>query len=248
MLAMQLFLGPVGEPAMELAAATALVRRASAGEVAEAVRIYRPAEPVLVFGRRDTRHPGFAAAVQAGRAAGFVPLVRAVGGRPVAYASEALVIDHVRHDLRATEEQQSRFKAFGQLYADTLGALGIDARVGEVAGEYCPGPESINARGAVKLVGTGQRVVRNAWLFSSLTVVGDDDRIRSLLIEVYANLELPFDPATVGSLSTERPGLTAADVEHHFHSALAAGVTPSPLDAPTLQLAATIAPDHVVAG
>lgn len=154
------------------------------------------------------------------------------------------MIDHVRHDLRATEDQQSRFKAFGQLYADTLRALGIDARVGEIPGEYCPGPESINARGAVKLIGTGQRVVRNAWLFSALTIIGDDDRIRSVLTEVYANLDLPFDPATVGSLSTERPDLTATAVEHHFHATFAAGVTPSPLDHSTLQLAASSAADH----
>lgn len=244
MLVMRVFSGPVGEPAMELAVATALVRRASAGELAEALRIYRPAEPVLVFGRRDTRHPGFAAAVRAGRDAGFVPVVRVVGGRPVAYTSEALVIDHVRHDLRAADEQQSRFKDFGELYADTLRAIGIDARVGEIPGEYCPGAQSINARGAVKLVGTGQRVVRNAWLFSTLTVIGDDELIRSLLTEVYAHLELPLDPTTVGSLSTERPDLTATAVEHHFHATYAAGITPSPLDDPTLQLAASIAADH----
>ncbi len=244
MLGMRVFSGPVGEPAVELAVATAMVRRASAGELVEALRIYRPAEPVLVFGRRDTRHPGFEAAVRVGRDAGFVPLVRAVGGRPVAYTSEALVIDHVRPDLRATEDQQSRFKAFGQLYADTLRAIDIDARVGEIPGEYCPGPESINARGAVKLVGTGQRVVRNAWLFSSLTVIGDADLIRSLLTEVYANLELPFDPATVGSLSTERPDLTATAVEHHFHATFAAGIAPSLLDHPTLELAASSAADH----
>ena len=243
---MQVFWGPVGEPAMELAVATALVRRASAGEVTEAVRIYRPAEPVLVFGRRDTRHPGFQAAVQAGRDAGFEPLVRAVGGRPVAYTSEALVIDHVRHDLRASEEQQSRFGTFGSLYSDVLRGLGIDARVGEVPGEYCPGPHSINARGAVKLVGTGQRVVRHAWLFSSLTVIGDDDRIRPLLTEVYANLELPLDPATVGSLTTERPDLTATAVEQRLQAGFAPGVTPSTLDQTTLDLAATYAPDHRV--
>ncbi|MEU4392565.1 lipoate--protein ligase [Kribbella sp. NPDC023855] len=242
----QVFSGPVGEPAMELAVANALVRRASAGELTEAVRLYRPAEPVLVFGRRDTRHRGFEAAVRAGREAGFVPLVRAVGGRPVAYTSEALVIDHVRHDPRAAEEQERRFKAFGQVIADELHSLGIDARVGEVPGEYCPGAQSINARGAVKLVGTGQRVVREAWLFSSLTVIGDDERIRSLLTEVYAHLELPFDPATVGSLSTERPDLTASAVEAHFHTAYAAGIPPSPLDQPTLNLAASFATDHQI--
>ncbi|GAA1520860.1 lipoate--protein ligase family protein [Kribbella lupini] len=243
---MQLFVGPVGDAAMELAVGNALVRRASSGEVTDAIRIYRPAEPVLVFGRRDTRHPGFPAAVQAGREAGFVPLVRAVGGRPVAYTSEAVVVDHVRHDARATEDHQRRFADFGVQYADALRELGIDARVGEVPGEYCPGAQSINARGAVKLVGTAQRVVQRAWLFSSLTVTGDDDPIRSLLTEVYAHLELPLDPATVGSVTTERPDLTSAEVEQHFHAAFAPGTTPTALDQPTLDLAASYAPDHRV--
>ncbi|ONI74030.1 lipoate--protein ligase [Kribbella sp. ALI-6-A] len=243
---MQLFAGPVDDAAMDLAVSNALVRRASSGEVTDAIRIYRPAGPVLVFGRRDTRHPGFQAAVQAGRDAGFQPLVRAVGGRPVAYTSEAIVVDHVRHDLRATEDHQRRFASFGIQYAEALRALGVDARVGEVPGEYCPGAQSINARGAVKLVGTAQRVVQHAWLFSSLTVIGDDDRIRSLLVKVYAHLELPLDPATVGSLTTERPDLTATTVEQHFHAVFAPDVTPSALDQPTLELAASYAPDHRV--
>lgn len=243
---MQLFAGPVDDAAMELAVANALVRRASAGEVSDAVRIYRPAEPVLVFGRRDTRHPGFPAAVQAGRDAGFQPLIRAVGGRPVAYTSEAVVVDHVRHDLRATEDHQRRFGSFGTRYADALRDLCVDARVGEVPGEYCPGAQSINARGAVKLVGTAQRVVQRAWLFSSLTVVGDDGRIRSLLTEVYTHLELPLDPTTVGSLTTERPDLTAAAVEQHLQVVFAPGTTAEALDQPTLELAATYAPDHRV--
>jgi lipoate-protein ligase A len=243
---MQLFSGPVDDAAMELAVANALVRRASRGDVTDAIRIYRPAEPVLVFGRRDTRHSGFQAAVQAGRDAGFQPLVRAVGGRPVAYTSEAVVIDHVRHDLRATEDHQHRFGTFGTQYADALRDLGIDARVGEVPGEYCPGAQSINARGTVKLVGTAQRVVQHAWLFSTLTVTGDEDRIRPLLTEVYAHLELPLDPTTVGSVTTEVPALTTPAVEHHLQAPFAPGTTPSALDQPTLDLAASYAPDHRV--
>jgi hypothetical protein len=32
-----------------------------------------------------------------------------------------------------------RFERFASLIAAALGGLGVDARVGEVAGEYCPG-------------------------------------------------------------------------------------------------------------
>jgi lipoate-protein ligase A len=237
-----------GDEAMELAVAHALVRQASSGEVTEALRIYRPAAPVLVFGRRDTHHAGFGAAVRTARTAGFVPLVRAVGGRPVAYTTEALVIDHVKHEGRAPEGLESRFKDFGEMYADVLRGLGVDAQVGAVPGEYCPGAHSVNARGVVKLVGTGQRVVRNGWLFSALIVVGDDPLLRPLLTDIYRLLELPFDAASVGSLSTEVPGLNASTVEHEILAAYAAAepLAPSTLDEPTMVLATSLASDHRV--
>ncbi|TDU90249.1 lipoate-protein ligase A [Kribbella voronezhensis] len=232
-----------GDEAMQLAVAHALVRRASSGELTEALRIYRPAAPVVVFGRRDTRLPGFQAAVRAARSAGFEPLVRAVGGRPVAYTSEALVVDHVKHEPLAPDGLETRFQYYGSLYADVLRELGIHARVGAVPGEYCPGAHSVNARGVVKLVGTGQRVVRNAWLFSTLVVVGGDDLLRPLLTDIYHRLDLPFDAASVGSLSTELPGLTVATVEHCILTAYNAEGS-APLEDATLQLAATLAPDH----
>jgi len=234
-----------GDGALELAVGHALVRRVSAGEVMEALRVYRPAAPMVVFGRRDTRLPGFGAAVDAARSAGFEPLVRAVGGRPVAYTTAAVVVDHVKHQRLAPEGMETRFKEFGLMYADVLQGLGIDARVGAVPGEYCPGAHSINARGVVKLVGTGQRVVRNGWLFSALTVVGDDARLEAVLTDVYRHLELPFDPVSVGSLSTEVPGLTADTVERQLLDAYGA-TSPQPLDDATLELAASLAADHRV--
>lgn len=237
--------GGVDDAAVELAVGHALVRRVSAGEVNEALRVYRPASPAVVFGRRDTRLPGFGAAALAARAAGFEPLVRAVGGRPVAYTTEALVVDHVKHEQLAPDGLETRFKEYGLLYADVLHALGIDARVGAVPGEYCPGAHSINARGVVKLVGTGQRVVRNGWLFSALVVVGDDARLRSVLTDVYRHLELPFDPASVGSLSTEVPGLTVDTVQRQLLDAYGAP-TPTAVDDATLELAVSLAADHRV--
>ncbi|MEU4291868.1 lipoate--protein ligase [Kribbella sp. NPDC026596] len=242
---MRVFSGDVdgGDEASELAVGHALVRQVSAGEVKEALRVYRPAAPVVVFGRRDTRLPGFGAAVGAARAAGFEALVRAVGGRPVAYTTEALVVDHVKHERLAPDGMETRFKQYGTLYADVLQTLGIDARVGAVPGEYCPGAHSVNARGVVKLVGTGQRVVPNGWLFSALIVVGDDARLRPLLADIYRHLELPFDPVSVGSLSTEVPGLTVETVEHQVLDAYGAA-DPQPLDDATLALAQSLAGDH----
>ncbi|WP_406047085.1 biotin/lipoate A/B protein ligase family protein [Kribbella sp. NBC_00889] len=234
------------DEATGLAVAHALVRRASVGEVTEALRVYRPAKPVLVFGRRDTRHSGFRAAVRSARSAGFEPLVRAVGGRPVAYTSASLVVDHVKSEGMASEGLETRFKEFGAMYAEVLRELGIDARVGAVPGEYCPGAHSVNARGLVKLVGTGQRIVRDAWLFSALIVVADDARIQPLLADVYRHLGLPFEVASVGSLSREVPGLDVETVERRILDAYAvkAQLEPSALDQATWELALSLVIDH----
>ena len=235
-----------GDQALELALAHALARRAGA-VAGEVLRVYRPSAPVVVFGRRDTRLPGFAAAVRAAEAAGFTPLVRATGGRVVAYTGRAIVVDHVRHEPDSTGELDHRFAQFGELLATALRTLGIDARVGAVPGEYCPGAHSVNARGTVKLAGTAQRVIKDAWLFSSLVIVADEDSLLPLLAAVYRHLDLPFDKASVGSVTAEQPALRVEDVERSLLEAY--GVASSPvaeLDPLTLELARELVDQHRV--
>ncbi|GAA1912189.1 lipoate--protein ligase family protein [Nocardioides hwasunensis] len=238
------FLGPLtASESGELAVAHALLRRASQGAIRAAVHLYRPAAPAVVFGRRDTRLPGYAAAVQAAQDAGFDTAVRAVGGRVVAYTGNALVLDVVRHEPQAVGAMDRRFQAYGELMAGALGGLGIEAGVGPVPGEYCPGAHSVNARGVVKLVGTAQRVVKDAWLFSSLLVVDDAPRLREVLTDVHAHLELPFDASSVGSVREEDPDVATNDV----HTAVARawgidGATPAELDEGTRDLALDLEP------
>jgi lipoate-protein ligase A len=243
----RLHLGALGraDEALELAVAYALLREAAAHGDAT-VRIRRPAGPAIVFGRRDTRLPGFPAAVHAARAHGFTPLVRATGGRAVAYDEAALVVDHVSADPDPQAGHDRRFREFGTRLARVFRDLGIDARVGAVPGEYCPGAFSVNARGTSKLVGTSQRIVRGAWLFSSLVVVGGENRLRPVLAEVYAHLGQPFDPGSVGSLTSELASLDTGIVERallaDYQGAGAAG--PRPLDEPVLALARELADQH----
>ena len=98
----------------------------------------------------------------------------------------------------------------------------VSRHVGAVHGEYCPGAHSVNARGLVKLVGTAQRVIRNAWLFSSLIVVADEVRVRAVLAKVYGHLGQPFDETSVGSLTGEMPSLNIETVERAIIRAYAA--------------------------
>jgi octanoyl-[GcvH]:protein N-octanoyltransferase len=109
---------------------------------------------------------------------------------------------------------RDRFADEAERYSQALRRLGVDARVGEVPGESCQGEFSVNARGAKKLVGAAQRIVRGGWLFSTVVVVGQAGRVRDVLEDVYADLGLQWEPRTVGSIADEAPGVSIEDVEH----------------------------------
>ncbi|MDQ1055828.1 octanoyl-[GcvH]:protein N-octanoyltransferase [Arthrobacter sp. SORGH_AS 212] len=193
-----------------------LLARARNGSIGPTLRLYRPA-PTVAFGQRDTRLPGFGAAAQACRDNGFEPLVRRAGGRAAAYHQGTLVVDHIEPDVDAIAGSKSRFGYFGELFADALRMVGVNAAVGEIPGEYCPGEFSVHGTAAtdgsrIKLVGTAQRVVAGGWLFSSVIVVEDSAPIRKVLTDSYAALGLDWDPATAGAADDLVPGLTVEAV------------------------------------
>jgi octanoyl-[GcvH]:protein N-octanoyltransferase len=206
-------IGTDGLAVLDLALAQVLVRRAGDGAIGPTARVYRPISPTVAFGRRDTRRPGFGRAVRTCRESGFAPVVRAPGGHAVAYTSDSLAIDIVSPDSSGPAGMQRRFVEYGEMLAEAMRQLGIEARVGEVPGEYCPGSHSVNARGKVKLVGTAQRIIRRACLFSAVVIVDGADVLVPLLADIYLSLDLPFDPATVGSVRTEAPDADVDDVE-----------------------------------
>lgn len=234
-------------PAQEMALTGALLRRVSRGERTDTLRVFRPSQPMVAFGRRDTRLPGFPTAARLCRDAGFVPVVRPTGGRAVACTTAALVVDHVARDRLAPAGMSKRFEEYGALLAGVLAEHGVDARVGEVPGEYCPGAHSVNARGEVKLIGTAQRIVRDAWLFSSVVVYDDADVLRPLLAGVYDALELPFDPASVGAVADEATlTLDALEAAIKVAYAVYTGPAAAVLDDVTTAEAATLLADYEV--
>ena len=87
-----------------------------------------------------------------------------------------------------------------------LAGLGVETQVGEIPGEYCPGAYTVSAAGRLKLVGSAQRAVRGAALLSAFILVGDGDRLRGALFDVYRALEIAWRPETAGALwRTSRP-------------------------------------------
>ncbi|MBG6083412.1 lipoate--protein ligase family protein [Zhihengliuella flava] len=208
------------DPAADLAGGVDLLRAVATGDAPPTLRLYRPS-PTLAFGQRDTRLAGYDAAARLAAEAGFAPLIRRAGGRAAAYHEGTLIVDHVEPDADAMLGHQGRFRSLGALYAQALTTVGVDAHVGELPGEYCPGEYSVHGRpsasspvqNAIKLVGTAQRVVAGAWLFASVIVVENSAPLRSVLTDVYDALELPIDPSTAGAVDDLAPGVTVGDVE-----------------------------------
>lgn len=191
-----------------------LLAAARRGELGPSLRIYRP-RPTVAFGQRDARLPGFPDAAAACRALGFEPLVRKAGGRAAAYHQGCLILDHIEPEPNAVAHSLARFAGFAQLLAGALQDAGVPAGVGEIPGEYCPGEYSVHGgtSARIKLIGTAQRVVSGAWLFSSVVVIQDSAPLREVLTAAYAALGLDWNPATAGAAEDLRPDLTMEQTE-----------------------------------
>ena len=145
-------------PAFGTAVSHAILSRVAAGELPPTLRLRRP-PPILAFSRQDRASPGFATAVRAARERGFEPVLRLAGGRAAVFHEMTLACAWAVPDPRPAARTTERFRELAELLAGALGGLGVDARVGEIPGEYCPGAWSVNAGGRTKLVGIGQRLI-----------------------------------------------------------------------------------------
>lgn len=132
---------------------------------------------------------------------------RLAGGRAAVFHDGTLAFSWAIPDPSPREGIRARFDMVAEIFVEALRSVGVDARVGEVPGEYCPGEHSVNARGRVKLVGVGQRVVARAAHAGGVAVVSGSGRIREVLVPVYSALGLGWDPATAGSVEEEVPGV-----------------------------------------
>lgn len=215
-----------------------LLEQVAGGERPATVRLSRPGR-VVAFGRRDVVAPGYPSAVGAAADAGFPGMERLAGGRAAAFSEGALSLTFTVPDPRPAERTNLRFLEWSELVRDAFGDLGVDARVGAVPDEYCPGEFSINAGGRVKLAGVGQRMIRGASHVGFVILVSDAKLIADVLAPVYSALDLEFNRETVGSLEDEVPGIDLEAVEQALLGRMSRVIDldPATLDPATLGLA-----------
>jgi octanoyl-[GcvH]:protein N-octanoyltransferase len=190
------------QPELSTEISRTILRRVAAGELPPTIRIHRPGNQVT-FGRQDIASPGYEAAAEAARSAGFAAVERLAGGRAAVFHQGTIAIARAYSDPQPPKRTYARFEEMADLIADALRGLGVDALVGEVPGEYCPGAYSVNARGQTKLAGIGQRMIRGGAHMGGVVVASGGSEVARVLVPVYRALELDWDPETSGSVADE---------------------------------------------
>jgi len=234
------------DPGLDTAVSRAVMLRVASGDLPETLRIARPGS-IVAFGKRDVVGGGYAEAVAAARAGGFEAIERLAGGRAAVFHDQTISFAHSIPDHDPRSRVSERFDALSGLMVRAFAALGIDARVGEVPGEYCPGADSVNARGVRKLMGVGQRLVSRASHVGGVVVVDGADRVNGILVPVYRALGLEWRPEATGAVADEVPGVTWQQVADAIEAEYAAlyELVPAEVDEQTLELARALAPEHL---
>jgi lipoate-protein ligase A len=184
------------------------------------LRIFRP-RPTAAFSPRDTTLPRYQAAAETMRSMGFRPVERRAGGLLAVYDETALVIDLVSHHPEPRLDVIERYSLFSNAIVVALQGLSVDARVGSVPGEYCPGDYSINGEGRIKLVGVAQRIGRRSYHLGAVISVVRSAAVMNAVATAYRTLELAFDQASFGAVADLAPELSFTELRAALVEALA---------------------------
>ncbi len=235
-------------PALDVAVNHATLRAVARGEIGGVLRLHVP-QPVVAFGAIDRVQPGYPQAVSAARANGFGAIERLAGGRAAVFHEQTLAFAWTVAEAEPRAGITARFETVANAMVEAFDSLGIDARVGQLPGEYCPGQWSVNVGGRVKVMGVGQRLVRGAAHVGGVVVVDDGERIRDVLIPVYRALQLDWDPRTTGALADRAPGLDNSKVSDAIIASMARRfeLVPGALPASVLDEARGLISDHLPA-
>jgi lipoate-protein ligase A len=187
-----------GSAAEDVAESRRLLDAVATGALPGAVRVWKPV-PALALSRLDERRPGADVARSVAVAAGYEVTRRISGGHAVLLGPGTLCVGAAEPAATFTATQD-RYERFTDALVGALATVGVTAERGELPGEWCPGAWSVRA-GGVKLAGVAQRAIKAGAWTEAVIELSPRPQARAVLREVYAALELPLDPATLGSVS-----------------------------------------------
>jgi octanoyl-[GcvH]:protein N-octanoyltransferase len=189
-----------GRAALGPGVSSALLRRVARGELPTTMRLHGTGR-ILAFGRIDRLSLGYADALTIARERGYEPIERMAGGRAAVFHEGTIAFSLASREPSARAGTGERFAQMAELIAAALRRIGVDARIGEVPGEYCPGEWSVSWAGRTKLAGIGQRLIAGGAHVGGVLVLRGADRVRDVLVPVYEALGLEWDPRTAGSVA-----------------------------------------------
>ncbi len=138
---------------------------------------------------------------------------------------------------------QERYEALAATLLDALERLGLQARVGELPGEWCAGTWSVLV-GQGKVAGLAQRVIRGgAWAEAVLVVAGAES-LRASLDSVHRALGLSWRPETLAGLE----GVSAGQARQALVDAVSArwAVAPAAVSAELWARAQALRDQHTL--
>jgi lipoate-protein ligase A len=234
-----------GPPLLDTAVSSALLRRVDSGHLPATLRLFVP-DRIVAFGRQDRVRPGYAAALEAVAESGFHAVERLAGGRAATFHEGTLAFAWSTPEELPRETIHHRFDALTSIMVTAFASLGVDARVGEVPGEYCPGRYSVNARGTRKVMGVGQRLLRRSAHVGGVIVVDRADLVNLPLFPAYRALGYEWDPGATGAIADEVPADTGSVAKAVLDAFRAAGheLVDAEVDDETLALAAETIGEH----
>lgn len=194
--------------------------------------------------------PGYRAAVTASSTRGYLPVERLAGGRAAIFHEDTIAFSWASPSDEPKAGITRRFETLCTIMVDAFAGLGLDARIGEIEGEYCPGRYSINIAGRRKILGVGQRLIRGAAHVGGVIVVDGRDRVNDILDPVYRALALEWSPDATGDIAEYAPDATwhavADAITDEFGRRF--DIVPEAIPAATVEAARALAPEHLSAG
>ena len=147
-----------------------------------------------------TFHRNFVTAKTIASRLGYEPILRPAGGHLAIYDHRSLILDITAPHENPGRDIINRYELFSEKISSYIGLLGVDARIGQVDGEFCPGRFSINSSSQKKLVGIAQRITKNGYYLSALILLEPSPKAINALSATYKLIDLDFDPSSHGDL------------------------------------------------